>query len=53
MHWLVPGKTSRDGLLFLHDDVPVEKMVHATPHGEYAEIFVEKVLMHNSDMAIL
>ena len=47
MHWLVPGKASRDGLLFLHDDATVEKTVDASPHGEYAEIFVEELFIQN------
>lgn len=36
LHWLAPGKTLTDWLLFLHDDATVRNMDNATPLGEHA-----------------
>lgn len=38
LHWLVPGKSLIDGLLFLCDDSSVEKMDSGTSHGDCAII---------------
>lgn len=41
LHWLVPGKTLSEGLLYLNDDASVEKMDTGKTYGEFDDIFVE------------